>query len=105
MAKKKKEEPKVDNEVGSLKVKEKPNTEPTEKETKGDVTKVKEKMKMKPIIEEETIVKVDLNKPPSPDEQIETTDKETVEEVDPEKPIIDEITDVFHQMLGLIHQI
>ena len=37
MAKKKKEEPIVDNETGSLKVKEK---QPTDNETKGNVTKV-----------------------------------------------------------------
>ena len=47
MAKKKKEEPKVDNEVGSLKVKEKVEKQPDGNETKGNVTKVKEKMKMK----------------------------------------------------------
>ena len=35
-------------------------------EPKGDVTKVKEKMKMKPIVEEQTVTKVDLNKPPTP---------------------------------------
>jgi glutamyl-tRNA reductase len=62
MAKKKKEEPIVDNEVGSLKVKEK--EQPTGNETKGNVTKVKEKMKMKPIVEEQAMTKVDLSKPP-----------------------------------------
>ena len=65
---KKKEKPVVDNETGSLKVKEKIKKQPDGNETKGDVTKVKEKMKMKPIIEEETITKVDLNKPTKPEE-------------------------------------
>jgi len=61
MAKKKKEEPKVDNEVGKLKVKEKVETQPKDNETHGDVTKVKEKMTMKPKVVEETITKVKEN--------------------------------------------
>ena len=68
MAKKKKDEPIVDNETGSLKVKEAVKTEPTGNETKGNVTKVKEKMKMKPQVIEETVTKVDVNKPPKPEE-------------------------------------
>ena len=69
MAKKKKEEPKVDNEVGKLKVKEKVEKQPDGNKTEGDVTKVKEKMKMKPIdMDTETITKVDLNKPEKPEE-------------------------------------
>ena len=52
MAKKKKEE-----------VVEKTTNEPKGQETKGDVTKVKEKMTMKPKIVEEAITKVDLSKP------------------------------------------
>ena len=65
---KKKEEPIVDNETGSLKVKEAVKTEPTNNKTKGNVTKVKETMKMKPQVIEETITKVDLNTPPKPEE-------------------------------------
>ena len=61
----KKEEPKVDNEVGSLKVKEKPEVQSTGNETKGNVTKVQEKMKAKPETIGETITKVDLDKPPT----------------------------------------
>ena len=68
MAKKKKEQPVVDNETGSLKVKEQEVTQPTGNETKGNVTKVKEKMKMKPQVIEETVTKVDLSKPPKPEE-------------------------------------
>jgi hypothetical protein len=37
-------------------------------EPKGDVTKVQEKMKMKPIVEEQTVTKVNLDKPPTPKE-------------------------------------
>tara|TARA_B100001250_G_scaffold89581_1_gene74319 strand:- start:4550 stop:5794 length:1245 start_codon:yes stop_codon:yes gene_type:complete len=68
MAKKKKEEPIANNETGSLKVKEKPETQPTSNETKGNVTKVKEKMKNPAEVIEESITKVDLNKPPKPEE-------------------------------------
>ena len=68
MANKKKEEPIVDNETGSLKVKEKQEVQPTGSETKGDVTKVKEKMKMKSQVVEQTMTKVDLNKPLKPEE-------------------------------------
>jgi len=75
MAKKKKEEPVVDNETGSLKVKEKVAKQPGGNETKGNVTKVKEKMTMKPQVESEEPIKVDLSKPP---------EEKPVEEVKPE---------------------
>ena len=70
-----KEKPVVDNETGKIKVKAKKEQQPTGNETKGNVTKVKEKMKMKPIVEEETITKVDLSKP------IEPETNETKEEI------------------------
>ena len=76
---KKKEKPVVDNETGSLKVKEQKEQQPTGNETKGNVTKVKEKMKMKPQIVEETITKVDLNKPEKPVEN-ETKEDNTNDE-------------------------
>ena len=63
MAKKKKEEPIVDDSVGKLKVKEKTEKQTKSNETNDDVVKVKEKMKMKPQVIEETITKVDLSKP------------------------------------------
>ena len=44
-------------------IKDTTKNEPKGKETKGDVTKVKAKMKQKPQVVEETITKVDLNKP------------------------------------------
>ena len=65
----KKEEPIVDNEVGKLKVKAKKEQQPSNNETKGNVTKVKAKMKQGPVdMDKETITKVDLNKPPKPEE-------------------------------------
>jgi hypothetical protein len=88
MAKKKKEEPKVDNEVGKLNVKEKTEKQPDGNETKGDVTKVKEKMRMKPQVVEQTITKVDLSKPSKTDKvedevKVESVVEEVVEEVAP----------------------
>jgi hypothetical protein len=93
MAKKKKEEPVVDNETGSLKVKEKVEKQPDGNETKGNVTKVKEKMKMKPVIEEESVTKVDLNNPPE-EKPVEEIKPETeVQEVEKQDiPVIEEIT-------------
>ena len=117
MAKKKKEEPVVDNETGSLKVKEQKEKQPDGNETKGNVTKVKEKMTMKPEVVEETITKVDLTKPQKTEKedalQGETTDsvqdtgekgKEAGEETkvevpqsdpvqDEAKPVIEEVTE------------
>ena len=57
--------------------------EPKGMETKGDVTKVIEKMKMKPMVEEQTITKIDLNNPPKTkeDEQpVDSTETERVQE-------------------------
>ena len=92
MAKKKKEE-----------VVEKTTNEPKGKETKGDVTKVKAKMKKPAEIAEETITKVDLSKPPKTKEdavqerkteemdvEAQTGDGEKVDEGG-EKPVIEEI--------------
>ena len=64
----KKEEPVASEETGKIKVKAKKEKQPDNTETKGNVTKVKEKMKMKPIVAEETLTKVDLAKPTKPKE-------------------------------------
>ena len=92
MAKKKKEE-----------VVEKTTNEPKGKETKGDVTKVKAKMKKPAEIAEETITKVDLSKPPKTKEDaVQEQKTETVdvdkragdgEKVDEggERPVIEEV--------------
>ena len=85
MAKKKKEEPVVDNETGSIKVKEKVEKQPTGNETKGDVTKVKAKMKKAPEdLSKETITKVDLSKPLDNE-----TKEDSVIQTDIEKPETD----------------
>ena len=78
----KKEEPIVDGETGSLKVKEKVAKQPEGNETKGDVTKVKAKMKMKAEVESEEPIKVDLSKPP---------EEKTVEEVEPKAEAQEEV--------------
>ena len=49
--------------------------EKTANEPKGDVTKVKEKMTMKPQVIEETITKVDLSNPP----EVKQEEKEVVQ--------------------------
>ena len=64
----KEEGPIVDNETGSLKVKEKKEQQPTGNETKGNVTKVMNKMKQPSEVVGETITKVDLSKPTKPEE-------------------------------------
>ena len=94
---KKKESPVADESTGKLKVKEKPEVQPTGNETQGDVTKVKEKMKKPAQVIEETVTKVDLSQPVEKAETVEPTDTvvEVVEEpVLPteEVPVIEEIT-------------
>ena len=63
-----KEEPIASDETGKIKVKAKTKKQPDGNETKGNVTKVKEKMKMKPKVIEQSMTKVDLNKPIKPKE-------------------------------------
>ena len=97
---KKKEQPVVDNEVGKLKVKEKTEAQPTGNETEGSVTKVQEKMKMKPIdMDKEVVTKVDLSKSveakEDKEEVVETTEKNEIEpkeEIKPEEtPVLEEV--------------
>ena len=111
---KKKEEPKVDNEIGSLKVKEKVEKQPDGNETKGNVTKVKAKMKQSAEVIGETITKIDLDKPSKPEENevekdntnnegmvTESKDANTLQEqkeVQPEAetqeaPVLEEVTE------------
>jgi hypothetical protein len=63
-----KKEPIANDDTGKIKVKAKTEKQPDNNETKGNVTKVKAKMKKKPEVQEETITKVDLNKPIKPEE-------------------------------------
>jgi len=77
-----KEEPIVDSETGSLKVKEQKEKQPDGNEKKGDVTKVKAKMKKKPEVESEEPIKVDLSKPAE-----EVKPEVEVQEVQPEAEV------------------
>ena len=63
-----KEKPAVDNETGKIKVKTKKENQPTKNETKGNVTKVKQTIAQEPEILDDNVTKVDLSKPPKPQE-------------------------------------
>jgi len=63
-----KEKPAVDNETGKIKVKAKKENQPTKNETKGNVTKVKQTIAQEPEILDDNVTKVDLSKPPKPQE-------------------------------------
>jgi len=113
------------------KKKEKEIVEKTTKETKvnepkGDITKVQEKMKMKPQIQEETVTKVDLTKPPTPKENEEikedsvndggvvelvedTTTSQKQEEIQPEEKtqetsIIEETTEEVEKVAEVVEE-
>jgi hypothetical protein len=74
-----KEEPIANDDTGKIKVKAKKEKQPDGNETKGNVTKVKAKMKAKPEVQEQTVTKVDLNKPNKPKEN-ETKENNPVNE-------------------------
>ena len=74
-----KEEPIANDDTGKIKVKAKKEKQPNGNETKGNVTKVKAKMKAKPEVQEQTVTKVDLNKPNKPKEN-ETKENNPVNE-------------------------
>ena len=87
-----KEEPIANDETGKIKVKAKTEKQPDGNETKGNVTKVKAKMKKPTEVVEQAITKVDLSKPVE-----ETKVEEVVEETQPEEvsetPVLQEITE------------
>ena len=87
MAKKKKEEPIANDETGKIKVKAKKEKQPDGNETKGNITKVKSKMKSKPEIQEQTITKVDLSVPPVKKEEV------IDDVVEPVSQVVEEIVD------------
>jgi len=86
----KKEEPIVNDETGKIKVKAKVEKQPDNNETKGNVTKVKAKMNKKPEVQEQTITKVDLSKPPEVKEDVAEPVTQAVEEVISEPIVIAE---------------
>ena len=83
----KKEKPIADGETGKIKVKAKEAKQPDGNETKGNVTKVKEKMKQQPEdLSETTITRVDLNKPVE-----ETKVEEVVEKTEEPTAVVEEV--------------
>ena len=116
MAKEKKEEPVVDNETGSLKVKEKVKKQTAKNKTENNVTKVNLE---KPVSQEieQTVTKVNLDKPPVQNEEVkeevvenntedtgvvelveDTTTTPEQEKVQPEveaqeQPVVEEVTE------------
>ena len=116
MAKEKKEEPVVDNETGSLKVKEKVKKQTAKNKTENNVTKVNLE---KPVSQEieQTVTKVNLDKPPVQNEEVkeevvenntddtgvvelveDTTATPEQEKVQPEveaqeQPVVEEVTE------------
>ena len=129
MAKEKKEEPVVDNETGSLKVKEKAKKQTAKNKTENNVTKVNLE---KPVSQEieQTVTKVNLDKPPVQNEEVkeevveyntddtgvvelveDTTATPEQEKVQPEveaqeQPVVEEVTeqDVKKQVEDLAEQ-
>ena len=83
----KKEEPIANDETGKIKVKAKKEKQPDGNETKGNITKVKSKMKSKPEIQEQTITKVDLSVPPVKKEEV------IDDVVEPVSQVVEEIVD------------
>tara|TARA_R100001509_G_scaffold72417_1_gene40410 strand:+ start:1025 stop:2269 length:1245 start_codon:yes stop_codon:yes gene_type:complete len=116
MAKEKKEEPVVDNEIGSLKVKEKVKKQTAKNKTENNVTKVSLEKPVSEVIEQ-TVTKVNLDEPSVQNEEVKeevvennTDDTGVVElvedtttipeqkEVQPEveaqeQPVVEEVTE------------
>jgi hypothetical protein len=126
----KKEEPVVDNETGKIKVKAKTEKQPDGNETKGNVTKVKAKMKKQAEVIEPTVTKVDLSAPvegtvekteePTPvveetkeptavveevvETPVETTETPVVEEITSEVQEVEEVAEVVEQAIAKSEQ-
>ena len=77
----KKEEPIANDDTGKIKVEAKVEKQPDGNETKGNVTKVKAKMKKQAEVMEPTVTKVDLSKPPEVKQEVVDPVAQTVEEI------------------------
>ena len=82
----KKEEPIVNNETGSLKVKEKQEVKQMDNETTGNVTKVKAKMTKEPV-DLSVITKVDMSKAGAGEQPIVTTTNNVIQEITEEEQV------------------
>ena len=94
----KKEEPIVNDETGKIKVKAKEVKQPDGNETKGNVTKVKAKMKKQAEVVEPTVTKVDLSKPPEAKEEV-------VEQVETAQEVVSEPTVITEEPVSVIEEI
>ena len=89
-----KEEPIADSETGKIKVKAKKEKQPDGNETKGNVTKVKARMKKPSEAVEQTVTKVNLSNPPEEKPVEQVTPEAEVQEVEKQDaPAVEEITD------------
>jgi hypothetical protein len=94
----KKEGPVADESIGKLKVKEKPEVQPTDNETKDNVTTVKAKMKQEPEdLSKPTVTKVNLDSPVEATEVIEP-EQEVVEEPQEQVVVQSEDTPVLEEV-------
>jgi len=94
----KKEEPIASDDTGKIKVKAKEAKQPDGNETKGNVTKVKAKMKKQAEVVEPTVTKVDLNKPPEAKEEV-------VEQIEAVQEVISEPTVITEAPVSVIEEI
>ena len=72
--------------------------QPKGKETKGDVTKVNEKLKIKPQVSKQTVTKVDLRKQPEKKETDANTEQETT------KVVADKQTETLQEVVEEVSQ-
>ena len=94
----KKEGPVADESIGKLKVKEKPEVQPTDNETKDNITTVKAKAKQDPEdLGKPTVTKVNLDSPVEATEAIEP-EQEVVEEEIQEQVVQNEDTPVLEEV-------
>jgi len=116
----KKEEPIANDDTGKIKVKAKTEKQPDGNETKGNVTKVKAKMKKQAEVMEPTVTKVDLSAPVEAVEKTEepiavveevvetpvgeTTEVPVVEEITNEVQEVEEVAEVVEQAIAQSEQ-
>ena len=94
----KKEEPIASDDTGKIKVKAKEAKQPDGNETKGNVTKVKAKMKKQAEVVEPTVTKVDLSKPPEAKEEV-------VEQIEAVQEVISEPTVITEAPVSVIEEV
>jgi len=120
MEENKNEGPVANDETGKIKVKAKSKNQPDGNETKENVTKVKDKMKMKPQLIEQSITKVDLSKPEDGVKEKNPINEEVVEVIEDnstakeqevqletqteQAPALEEITDEVEEVVEIAQE-